>query len=194
MKKIIVGVTGTKATGKDEFIKVLKEQYGFVSFSLADIVREEAKRRGLPPTTQNLQDIGDELRRVKGKAVLAEMTAQKISQHKEASWIVINSIRNPAEVEFFQRRFGGKFSLIGIDADPEIRRERYLKREGVKEEDFEKDNRRDLGEKESYGQQVAECLDLARKIIYNSGSLEELREKIKEFLCFDIGIKREKES
>ena len=194
MKKIIVGVTGTKATGKDEFIKVLKEQYGFVSFSLADIVREEAKRRGLPPTTQNLQDIGDELRRVKGKAVLAEMTAQKISQHKEASWIVINSIRNPAEVEFFQRRFGGKFSLIGIDADPEIRRERYLKREGVKEEDFEKDNRRDLGEKESYGQQVAECLDLARKIIYNRGSLEELREKIKEFLCFDIGIKREKES
>lgn len=194
MAKIIIGVTGTKAAGKDEFVKALIEQYGFVSFSLADIVREEAKRWGLPPTTQNLQNIGNELRRVRGKAVLAEATVKKISGLKEVSQVVINSIRNPAEVKFFQKEFGEKFFLIGIDADEGVRRERYLKREGVKEEDFKKDNRRDLKEKESYGQQVAECLNLARKIIYNNGSLEELREKIKELLYFYIGIKREKES
>lgn len=194
MVKIIIGVTGTKAAGKDEFVRALQEQYGFVSFSLADIVREEARRRGLPSTTQNLQDIGNELRRLKGNGVLAETTVKKISRLKEASQVVINSIRNPAEVEFFQRRFGNNFFLIGIDADEEIRRRRYLKREGAKEEEFEEANRRDLREKESYGQQVTECLGRARKIIYNNGSLEELREKIKELLCSDTGIKREKES
>lgn len=194
MVKIIIGVTGTKAAGKDEFVKTL-EGYGFVPFSLADIVREETKGRGLPSTTQNLQDIGNELRRLKGNGVLAETTVKKISRLKEASQVVINSIRNPAEVELFQRRFGNNFFLIGIDADEEIRRKRYLKREGAKEEEFEEVNRRDLREKESYGQQVTECLGRAQKIIYNNGSLEELREKIKELLCrFDIGIKREKES
>lgn len=193
MVKIIIGVTGTKAAGKDEFIKTL-EEYGFVPFSLADIVREEARGRGLPPSTQNLQNVGNELRRLKGNGVLAETTVNKISRLKEASQVVINSIRNPAEVELFQRRFGNKFFLIGIDADEEIRRKRYLKREGVKDEEFEEANRRDLREKESYGQHVTECLGFARKIIYNNGSLEELREKINELLCFDIGIKREKES
>lgn len=190
MVKIIIGVTGTKAAGKDEFVKILGE-YGFVSFSLADIVREEAQRRGLPPTTSNLQDIGNELRKSHGNAVLVEMTVEKISEPAEISRIVINSIRNPVEVKLLQKRFGNKFFLIGIDADEEIRRKRYLKREGVKEEDFVRDNRRDLKERESYGQQVAECLRLAREIIYNNGSLEELREKGERVLREHFGLSLE---
>ena len=189
MAKIVIGVTGTKAAGKDEFVKIL-ENYGFHAFSLADIVREEAEGRGLPLTTENLQDVGNELRKLHGNAILAEMTTKKISKLQEASRIVINSIRNPAEVKFFQKQFGDRFFLIGIDADPEIRRERYLKREGVKPENFEKDNRRDLGEKESYGQQVKKCLEMAQEIIYNNGTLEELRKKAKEVLSSHIGIEK----
>ena len=122
------------------------------------------------------------------------MTVKKIATLPEDSKIVINSIRNPAEVEFLQREFGDKFSLIGIDAEENIRRERYLQRKGVRAEDFEKDNRRDLGEKEAHGQQVRKCLGLARKIIDNNASLEELREKTREILYYYLGIKRERES
>lgn len=193
MARIIIGVTGTKAAGKDEFVNILKE-YDFVSFSLADIVREEAKRRNLPPTTENLQDIGNELRRLRGEAILAEIIAKKISELPEGSQIVINSIRNPAEVKFFQKTFRNKFFLIGIDADKEIRQERYLRREGVSQKEFEQANRRDLGEKELSGQQVKKCLSLAQEIIYNNGSLEELREKTIELLRSHTGIRREKES
>lgn len=194
MSKMVIGVTGTKAAGKDEFVNILREEHGFASFSLADIVREEAKKRGLPPTTANLQDIGNKLRRLQGSTILAEMTVKKISALPEGSKIVINSIRNPAEVEFLQREFGDNFSLIGIDADEEIRRERYLKRKEVREENFEKDNKRDLGEKELYGQQVRKCLNLARTIIDNNVGLEELREKTREILYYYLGIKRERES
>lgn len=134
------------------------------------------------------------MRRLQGSAILAEMTVKKIATLPESSKIVINSIRNPAEVEFFQREFGDKFFLIGIDADEEIRRERYLKRKKVREENFEKDNKRDLGEKELYGQQVRKCLNLARKIIDNNGSLKELREKIREVFHFYLGIEIEKPS
>jgi len=192
MVKTIIGVTGTKAAGKNEFVKILEEEHGFISFSLADIVREEAKRRGLPSSTPNLQNIGDELRRTHGNAVLAERVVRRISKLPEGSRIVINSIRNPAEVRFLQEEFGEEFFLIGIDADLNIRRERYLQREGVRKEDFDRDRKRDLGEVESYGQQVGKCLEMAQRIIDNSSTLEELREKTREPL-YRIGIRREKE-
>ncbi len=181
-KQIIIGVTGTKAAGKDEFVTILKEDYGFFAFSLGDMVREEAQKRGLVLNTVNLQDIGNELRKRHGRAVLAEMTAQKISELQGVSRIVINGIRNPAEVEFFQRKFGNKFFLVGIEADREIRQERYLKREGGTGEDFQRDDRRDLGEKASYGQQVNKCLELSGEIISNNGTLRELRDKGRNFL------------
>lgn len=182
-KQMIIGVTGTKASGKDAFVAILKEDYRFFSFSLSDIVREEAQKQGLALTTVNLQEVGNGLRKRYGGAILAERTEKKIAELPGGSRIVINGIRNPAEVEFFQKQFGDQFFLIGIDANERIRQQRYLQREGVTVQDFQRDNRRDLGEKESsYGQQVSQCLEMAGKIIFNNGTRQELRENAGNFL------------
>ena len=43
---MIIGLTGTKASGKGIIADILKEG-GFVYYSLSDIVGEEAARKGL---------------------------------------------------------------------------------------------------------------------------------------------------
>ena len=54
---MIIGLTGTKASGKGAIADILGEE-GFVYSSTSDRVREEAERRGLKNyTTKDLQRI-----------------------------------------------------------------------------------------------------------------------------------------
>jgi len=50
---IIIGITGTNASGKDTAADFFKAQ-GFNIFSLSDILREEARRRDLAISRENL--------------------------------------------------------------------------------------------------------------------------------------------
>lgn len=179
MRKIIIGLTGTKASGKGEIIKYLKS-IGFVDLSLSDIVRQEAKKRNLEITTPNLQDIGDELRKKGGTGILAKIISEKLeTDYKNKSKIVIDSIRNPGEIKYFIKKFKKTFHLIGVDADEKIRLKRYLNREGVTKKEFEKDNNRDIGKwQRKTGQQVEKCLNKAEIIIKNNGSLANLKKEL----------------
>src|SRR5262249_44423717 len=77
-------------------------------------LREDLERRGLPPTRENLIAIGNELRSVGGAAVLAERIRPRLDARD-----VVDSIRNPAEVETLRRLPG--FLLIGVSAPLEVR-------------------------------------------------------------------------
>jgi len=58
---MIIGLTGTMASGKDAVADILKKK-GFICLSLSDEVREEAKNRQIELTRENLQILGDEKR------------------------------------------------------------------------------------------------------------------------------------
>jgi len=53
---MIIGLTGTKASGKDIIADILKKK-GYVVLSLSDEVREEAKNRNAENTIESLQKI-----------------------------------------------------------------------------------------------------------------------------------------
>ena len=179
---MIIGLTGTKASGKGEVSEFLKEK-GFAYESLSDRVREVAKERGIENyTIKQLQDIGNELRAKHGKGVLAIMTLKKLEGKDRC---VVDGIRNPGEISELKKR--EDFVLIAVDAPLKIRYKRLKSRGRESDpttswEDFLKANRRDLGEnEEEIGQQVKKCMEMADiKIINDNNSIEDLRKKIAE--------------
>ena len=58
---MIIGLTGKNAGGKGEVANYFKTKY-FIYYSLSDIIREEATKRGLEHSRDNLIKIGNELR------------------------------------------------------------------------------------------------------------------------------------
>jgi len=187
---MIIGLTGTKASGKGEIAKFLQAK-GFLYFSLSDIVREEAKKKGLGKTVAELQDVGNWLREKYGPSVLAKRIIKVIKEverekgEKGSKNFVIDGIRNPAEIKELRKLRG--FYLISVDAPKKKRFEWMLKRARPSDpktwSEFLKMDKRDKGKKELViGQQVKACMQMADFKIKNNSTLLKLREKIERIL------------
>ena len=178
---MIIGLTGTKASGKGVLSEILKEK-GFAYSSTSDRVREEAVRRGIINyKIKDLQDIGNDLRQRFGKGILAKRTLEKLKNFED---IIIDGIRNLGEIEELKKH---KAIIIAVDAPQEQRFERLVTRARESDpkdwERFLEMENRDLGKNESdSGQQVLKCIEASDYKIINNGTLEELKQKIEYFL------------
>ena len=170
---MILGLTGPNAAGKGEVASYLVSR-GFAYHSLSDVLREEMERRHLPPTRENLIALGNELRAAGGAGVLAEMVQKRLGSRD-----VVDSIRNPAEVEVLRRLAG--FTLVGVDAPIEVRFIRAQKRarpgDGLTLEEFsEKEARENSPDRAR--QQLAATFALADHEVGNGGTIEQLRSSV----------------
>lgn len=85
--KLVVGLAGMPGSGKSVVVKVAKESgYGVVV--MGDVVREEAKRRCMKPSPENLGKIMLELRRREGNNVIAKRCIPKIESEAKHKVIV----------------------------------------------------------------------------------------------------------
>src|SRR5262249_19133153 len=119
---MLIGLTGRNASGKGKVAKYL-EQKSFYYYSLSDLIRDEIGRRGQPLTPEALIKTGNELGQQFGPAVLAQRILEKTENDKN---YVIDSIRNPKEVEAL--RASKNFKLVVVTAPIEVRYERLKKR------------------------------------------------------------------
>ncbi|MBW2980248.1 AAA family ATPase [Candidatus Woesearchaeota archaeon] len=176
--KVIIGLTGTNASGKGEVANYLKLKR-FQYLSLSDIIREEADAQGIEHTRENLIKLGNELREKHGADVLAKKTRDKIKEEN----VVVDSIRNLEEVKAL--RTLSDFIFVAVDAPVKLRYERaqkrMLDRDKVSFEEFKR-----LEEVENFksktGQQLKQCAGVADKTIINDGTFEELHAKIDEII------------
>ena len=167
-----IGLTGQNASGKGEVADVL-EARGFERHSLSDAVREEIRSRGLEPTREDLIAVANDLRQRYGSSVLAQRVLKNIDPQ---SHCVIDSIRNPAEVETL--RAAGYFRLVHVTAPPRMRFDRIVERRRESDpktyEEF-----LDLEAREARGaphsQNLEQVAQLADRTLSNDGSLEALR-------------------
>ena len=179
-----IGLTGPIASGKGEVIKALQER-GYKYISLSDIVREEADKRDLERTRENLQNTGNSLRKEFGAGVLGMKVREKILGEPSIDW-VIDGIRNPKEI--VELRELDNFKLVAVYADRKTLLERILSRsreddQAMTEEEILAKLKRDWGEGEPEdGQQVGKCVEMADIKILNEGSLEELQSEIEAAL------------
>lgn len=182
---MIVGLTGKNAAGKGEAAKYLQAK-GFVYFSLSDVVRDEATKRNLEHSRDNLIRLGNELREAYGADYLAKKINEKIEQQlniRKNQNFVIDSIRSPHEAEELMKNWD--FALVGIDAPVEVRFERLVKRGRLGDaktlEELKRQEQRE-NLKSDTNQQLDATLGMAQIVIVNDSSLEELHKKIDTLL------------
>jgi len=183
MKKIVLAVVGPMAAGKGTIIQIL-EKKGFASSSTSDRIREEITRRGQQISRASLTEVGNDLRITFGDNVLAQRTAQCIDKSQN-NYFVIDSIRNPSEIQFFKDKYGMK--IISIDADQKERYKRFIARKTNSEpmtfEQFkDRDDKEFFGTQGTHSQRVIDCMRLADFKIENVGSVEELEKRVNEAL------------
>lgn len=176
----VIAFVGLPLSGKSTAAKVAEEM-GIPVVCMGDIVREEAKRRGLPQTDENLGKIAEELRRKEGMDAIAKRCIPIIREKgMDIGVVVVDGIRGIAEVERFKKEFGDDFILINIEAPLEVRFQRALKRKRSDDittiEDLKKRDERELS------WNMGEAMKIANFTIENTSGLEEFREKIREIL------------
>jgi len=183
---LIIGVVGQIAAGKGILVNYLTKKLGFVSFSLSSIVHTELEKKGIKKfTRQTLQDMGDELRREEGPDVLARRMLNRLNQLNRPENIVIEGIRNPAEIEFCRKN--QNFILIGVKAIRKLRFKRLLSRgknwDPKTYVDFLKVDRRDIGVGQGKsGQQVGKCLDYCDDVLTNNKDINDFEEKVEKLM------------
>ena len=167
---IIIGLTGRNASGKTTAGHFLASR-GFTYLSLSDVIRDEAKHRGLSDERENLIALGNELRERHGPGALAELTVSRMQQDRNYA---VDSIRHPAEVMAL-RKVGG-FTLFHVFAPLEARFARSLTRARAGDaqtlQEFIRQEEREFASSNAAAQQLLETERLANRVIDNNGTLE----------------------
>ena len=119
---MIIGVVGPFGSGCTYVANVLQDKHSFKYISLSEILRKEALNDDPNMDVnkrENLQNYGNSLREKNGSDYLAQKASEIIMQNREVDYVV-DSIRNPAEVDYFRQKFAD-FYLLGIFAEQDIR-------------------------------------------------------------------------
>jgi dCMP deaminase len=178
---MIIGLTGENCAGKGVAAEYLMKK-SFYYYSLSDVIREQLKEQGIPITRENMIKKGNQLRESLGPGALGKMVAQKLEEDKN---YVIDSIRNPAEVEELKKL--GRFFLFYITAPPKARFERIKARK--REEDpksydaFRRLEKLEAENEDKTKQNLKGTARLADKKIENDSTLELLQERIDNALA-----------
>lgn len=164
----IVGTVGPFGSGCSYIAKLIKERHGYEYISLSAILRELfEKETGKKPLLRNeLQDFGDNIRKQKGKDFLAKQASEIISKNPNNNYVV-DSIRNPGEVDFLKNNFSN-FYLFGVFAEQDIRWSRVSNIYNDDHGKFMSDDLRDTGESDDFGQQVTNTFRESDIIILNN--------------------------
>lgn len=174
----IIGFVGMPGSGKSVASDVAREM-GIRVVVMGDVIRAEARRRGLEPTDANHGMVGDELRRSEGEDAIARRCLEDVSRDET---IVVDGIRSGAEVEYF-RSVADRFHLIEIFTPPELRLRRIAARGRPDDKNCEDISdaleRRDARE---LGWGMGEAIAAAEMRICNDCTLEEFRERIRAVL------------
>lgn len=176
-EKLVIGLAGMPGAGKSMVVKVAKES-GYSVVVMGDVVREEAERRSLEPSPENLGKIMLELRRIEGEVVIAKRCIPKIEKAMQQK-IVVDGVRSLSEVEEFKKCFP-RFTLVAVHASPETRFKRLFRR---KRSDDPK-NRKLFHERDMRELTVGlgDAIAMARYMIVNEGELKGIRDKIRGVL------------
>lgn len=210
--QFVIGLTGPIGGGCTTLSEGLTEK-GFRRISISNLIKkkfgeihqnEPTLEKYGPDWRAELQDIGNKGRN--GEFVAQRKPGEDYRHYwvelatKDAADenIVIDGIRNVGEVEWLRKRFA-EFWLIAVYADYTTQWERIKNlRLYPNEEVFKRDNQRDSGEDERFGQNVQRCVYESDYVLKNTSDLQPPRmrqESLAEKLMRDIKVmKREKDS
>lgn len=176
-EKFMIGVTGMQGSGKAT-VRQVAEIMGYSTVVMGDEVREEAKRRNMEPTPENLGKLMLKLRDKEGPAAIAKRCIPKIEKAK-SNIVIVDGVRSLAEVEEFKKHFKD-LTLIAVQASPKIRFQRLFHRERTDApRNWQTFIERDMRE---LNVGLGVVIALADYMIVNEGTKEQIRQKAREVL------------
>lgn len=171
----ILAICGLPGSGKSTAIDAIRNLGSVII--MGDIIRNEAKKRKLEPTSENLGKIAKELRLKYGSNIIAEKCVDLINkQHNNI--IFIDGLRSMAEVKVFRKHW--KFPIIAIVLEEKRRFKRLFER--ARSDDPKSiDDLKDRDKREiEFG--LEEVLNNADYTIKNDSTKEDLKERIRKLV------------
>ena len=169
----VIGFCGLPGSGKSTALESVKN-LGVV-VNMGDVVRNEAMKKKIEITNENLGQLARNLRIEGGEDIIAEKCVQLI-KNTQSEVVFVDGIRSVYELAVFRKYW--KFPLILIEADEKIRHQRIIARARDDDSksifDIKKREEREIG----FG-----LLDLIEKtdyIINNNTTIEELKNKTRK--------------
>ena len=159
-------------SGKSTIVSELKAR-GLESLNLGDGVRDEAKKRNLEPTGENLGRLMLELRDKNGPGAVANLLTEKI-KNSQSEVIIIDGVRSTAEIEVLKNV--GSVKLLSIEASAETRY-KFLGARG-RSDDPETREKFEERDKREIGVGIGKSIEIADETISNDNiTLDELTER-----------------
>ena len=169
---MIIGLTGRNGAGKGTVAEWFTTR-GFRFTSLSDAIRRDLRARGLEVTRDNLIAGGRRLRTEGGAGVLASRCLAYLAAEGGGDWIV-DSIRNPAEVDVLRGRGSAHRGLRGR----RVRYDRVVLRarggDATSFEEFMRQERAELHSKEAAAQQLIATAAMADRQVDNGATIDAL--------------------
>lgn len=125
MSKIIIGLVGEIASGKDVTKKYLELNYGANCHRFSTILRDILNRLYLPIERVNMQEMSTLLRQKFGEDLLAKIITEDV-KNDPREIVVVDGIRRAADMVYLKQLPG--FALISVNVEPKLRYERLVKR------------------------------------------------------------------
>jgi predicted RNA binding protein with dsRBD fold (UPF0201 family)/dephospho-CoA kinase len=174
----VIAFVGMPGAGKSEASAVARGM-GMPVVVMGDVLRDEVRERGLPPTDENIGTVANQLRKDEGMDAIAKRCIPKI-EALGARVVVIDGIRGIAEVETFKKAFGENFTLVKIDAPFELRLERLQRR--ARSDDMGGADWLKLRDERELSWGMGKAIDVAEKSVINLDPIEKFKEEIRSIL------------
>ncbi|MBT5021502.1 AAA family ATPase [Candidatus Woesearchaeota archaeon] len=187
---MILGITGTIASGKGRAASYLKEK-GFIHHSLSSEIRQIAKERSIEINRNNLIELGNLLRLESlAESILASRVLTNINidlKNNPKANFVIDGFRDPDEINTVRHHEfepNKQFILIAIDAFPKIRFQRLKKRNRNGDpKTYEEFIALDKSEKNNGGgQELNKCFKMADYLIRNNKDINTFNSYLNKIL------------
>lgn len=123
--KLILGLTGEKASGKGTVAAYLKERYGASSYRFSDILTTTLKIYGLPISRPNQIKLFEILSEAFGSDVLARAMRERAADDANAI-VVVDGVRRMDDIKYLRELSG--FHIVYVTAYQRLRYERSVAR------------------------------------------------------------------
>lgn len=179
MKKVIFGLVGQMASGKDTVKLYLEEKHQAKSCRFSDVLRSILDILGLENSRSNLQKLSTNLRKLYGEDILAKTIVNQVNKIN-SDVVVVDGVRRLADIKYLSEL--DNFFLISIEADMKIRYERLIKR-GENENDDKKTYEEFIKDHEQEAElQIEEVIKNANFKIDNNNDFDYLYTQIDKII------------
>lgn len=171
----VIGFCGLPGSGKSTAIEAIKDLGTIVT--MGDVIRNEANRRNIEPSGENLGKIAEELREKGGPAAVAKKCVELINNLDE-DIVIVDGVRSFYEVNEFRKEW--KFPLIAIELNDDERYRRLYER--ARSDDSRAIDEIKQRDKREIGFGLKEVVSNADYKIQNDSTIEVLKKKTRKLV------------